>query len=193
MSRQGLSVIEEARQIDLAAEFIRLGARVQFLEQSVDLSRERLIKLYREIKGVSPPKGLLPFSTDWHLTWEANIHSSMFYNIYLFILKTAKEEPLRALITSYQLYIDQIAQQGGVPVLDFTRACTMIRFFDGEMLGLNTCTRCKGNFVAHAFDFKRDYVCVLCRPPSRAGKSRKSAPVDAALKPSEVAAAAVPA
>ena len=32
-----------------------LGARLQLLESEVSLSRERLIKLYKELKGVSPP------------------------------------------------------------------------------------------------------------------------------------------
>ncbi len=58
-------------------------------------------------------------------------------------------------------------------VLDFTRAETMVRFFDSDMLQLSTCSRCGGHFVAHAHDNKNGYVCVLCRPPSRAGKARK--------------------
>jgi hypothetical protein len=52
------------------------------LESEVSLSRERLLKLYKELKGVSPPKGMLPFSTDWFLTWQPNIHSSLFINIH---------------------------------------------------------------------------------------------------------------
>jgi flagellar transcriptional activator FlhC len=55
-------------------------------------------------------------------------------------------------------------------VLDFTRAATLVRFFEGDLLHLATCTRCTGRFVAHAYDRKSDYVCVLCRPPPRAGK-----------------------
>ncbi len=58
------SVMGEAREIQLAMELIGLGARLQFLEAETQLSRDRLIKLYKEIKGVSPPKGLLPFPTD---------------------------------------------------------------------------------------------------------------------------------
>ena len=66
------SVITEAREILLAIDLIKLGARLQFLEAETSLSRDRLIKLYKEIKGVSPPKGLLPFSTDWFMTWLSN-------------------------------------------------------------------------------------------------------------------------
>jgi flagellar transcriptional activator FlhC len=166
------SVLGEVREVQLAIELIGLGARLQFLEAEVSLSRERLIRLYKELKGVSPPKGLLPFSTDWYMTWLANIHSSMFYNMYQFMLMHANENGLQALIKSYRLYLEQIESQGGEIVLDFTRAYTMVRFFDSDMLQLSACCRCGGKFVAHAHDSKSGYVCVLCRPPSRAGKAR---------------------
>ena len=173
------SVLGEVRQVQLAIELIELGARLQFLEAEVGLSRERLIRLYKELKGVSPPKGLLPFSTDWYMTWLANIHSSMFYNMYRFMLVEANESELQALIKSYRLYMEQIDAHGGEVVLDFTRAYTMVRFFDSDMLQLSSCCRCGGQFVAHAHDSKRGYVCVLCRPPSRAGKTRSPRRIDA--------------
>lgn len=167
------SILGEVRQVQLAVELIGLGARLQFLEAVVALSRERLIRLYKELKGVSPPKGLLPFSTDWYMTWLANIHSSMFYNIYRFMRDEAGEDELPALIKAYRLYTEQVESQGSEVVLDFTRAETMVRFFDSDMLQLSPCSRCGGHFVAHAHDHKHGYVCVLCRPPSRAGKARK--------------------
>ena len=72
------SVVSEARDIRLAIELIELGARLQMLEAETNLSRERLLKLYKEVKGESPPKGMLPFSTDWFMTWQPNIHASLF-------------------------------------------------------------------------------------------------------------------
>lgn len=167
------SVMGEAREIQLAMELIGLGARLQFLEAETQLSRDRLIRLYKEIKGVSPPKGLLPFSTDWFMTWMANIHSSLFYNIYRFMVTEGGRTPIEALTKSYQLYLEQVQQQGGEPVLDFTRAWTLVRFFDSDLLELSACTRCGGHFVTHAHDGRQGYVCVLCRPPSRAGKSAR--------------------
>ena len=71
------SVISEARDIRLAVELIELGARRQMLEVETNLSRERLLKLYKEVRGESPPKGMLPFSTDWFMTWQPNIHASI--------------------------------------------------------------------------------------------------------------------
>lgn len=170
------SVLKEAREVQLAVTLIELGARLQFLEAEVDLSRERLVRLYKEIKGVSPPKGLLPFSTDWYMTWMANIHASMFYNIYLHMLPHA-EGRLEALIKGYRMYQQQVEAHGDEQVLDFTRACTLVRFFDSRMLDLTACTRCTGRFVTHAHENARDYVCVLCRPPSRAGKKKIQAAV----------------
>ncbi len=171
------SVIHEAQDIALAIDLIHLGARLQFLEAETSLSRDRLIKLYKEIKGVSPPKGLLPFSTDWFMTWMCNIHASMFYNIYRFMMTEGGCTRISAIIKSYRLYLEQIALQGGEPVLDFTRAWTLVRFFDSHMLQLSTCTRCTGQFVAHAHDSKSNYVCVMCHPPSRAGKTSRGKPL----------------
>lgn len=64
------SIVQEARDIQLAMELITLGARLQMLESETQLSRGRLIKLYKELRGSPPPKGMLPFSTDWFMTWE---------------------------------------------------------------------------------------------------------------------------
>jgi flagellar transcriptional activator FlhC len=167
------SVLEEARQVQLAVTLIGLGARLQFLEAEVGLSRERLVRLYKEIKGVSPPKGLLPFSVDWYMTWMANIHASMFYNIYRCMLPHAGEDRLDALIKAFRLYQEQAKALGEESELDFTRAWTLVRFFDSDMVQLTACTRCGGQFVSHAYENRSGYVCVLCRPPARAGKKRR--------------------
>lgn len=171
----GKSVLEEARQVKLAVTLIELGARLQFLEAEVGLSRERLVRLYKEIKGASPPKGLLPFSVDWYMTWSANIHASLFYNLYLCMLPHAGGQRLEAMIKAFRLYQEQAQAHGEEAVLDFTRAWTLVRFFDSDLTDLAACTRCGGRFVVHAHDHPRDYVCVLCRPPSRAGKKRRAA------------------
>ena len=175
------SVLQEAREVQRAIALIELGARLQFLEAEVDLSRERLVRLYKEIRGVSPPKGLLPFSVDWYMTWLANVHASMFYAMYRFMLDQVDGNRLEALIKSYRIYQEQVDSYGGTAVLDFTRAYTLVRFFASGMVQLNTCTRCTGEFVAHAYDTRSGYVCVLCRPPSRAGKTVRSKPFTALL------------
>ena len=183
------SVLREAQEVQLAVTLIGLGARLQFLEQEVGLSRERLVRLYKEIKGVSPPKGLLPFSADWYMTWLANIHASMFYNIYRFRAQHADSE-LDGLVDAYKMYLSHVEVQGSEAVLDFTRAYTLVRYLSSKILETTACVRCKGNFVTHAYEGNPHYVCVLCRPPSRAGKPRQSKPFSDLVARAPAAAAA---
>ncbi len=169
------SVVVEVKEITLAIELIELGARLQLLESETHLSRDRLIKLYKELKGASPPKGMLPFSTDWFMTWQPNIHSSLFYNIYRFMSQHGGCESIQAIVKSYRLYLEHVGLSGDEAVLSLTRAWTLVRFFDSGMLSTAPCTRCGGHFVAHAHDPQQGFVCGLCQPPSRAGKTRKAA------------------
>src|SRR5690625_519215 len=76
------SVSQEAKDIKLASSMIRLGARLQVLQAETALSYERLARLYREVRGDSPPKGMLPFSADWFTTWLPNIHSTIFISLF---------------------------------------------------------------------------------------------------------------
>ncbi|SAL66837.1 transcriptional activator FlhC [Caballeronia choica] len=168
------SVVAEVREITLAIELIELGARLQLLEAETSLSRDRLIRLYKELKGVSPPKGMLPFSTEWFMTWQPNIHSSLFYGIYRFISQHGGCEPIQSIVKGYRLYLEHNELHGEEPILSLTRAWTLVRFFDSGMLQTNTCTRCGGPFVAHAYDLRQGFICGLCQPPSRAGKTRKA-------------------
>ncbi|RKR06063.1 flagellar transcriptional activator FlhC [Kushneria sinocarnis] len=170
------SVVSELHQIQLAIELIELGARLQVLETETDISRGRLIRLYKEIRGASPPKGMLPFSTDWFITWLPNIHSSLFYNIYRYLLEQGGCERMEGIIKAYRLYLEQVSMlEEGEPVLGLTRAWTLIRFFESDMMQLSTCQRCGGHFVAHAHSLDHDFVCGICQPPSRAGKTRRAA------------------
>ncbi|AOK28399.1 transcriptional regulator [Burkholderia singularis] len=169
------SVVIEVKEITLAIELIELGARLQLLEAETSLSRDRLIKLYKELKGASPPKGMLPFSADWFMTWQPNIHSSLFYNIYRFMREHGGCESIHAIVKAYRLYLEHVGLSGDEPALSLTRAWTLVRFFDSGMLQTTPCTRCGGHFVAHAHDPQHGYVCGLCQPPSRAGKTRKAA------------------
>ncbi len=169
------SVVTEAYQIQIAVELIEMGARLQLLQEETALSRERLLKLYKEVKGVSPSKGMLPYSTDWFMSWSPNIHSSLFMGIHQFLVKNASLSGVEALIKSYRLYLEQISTSGDEPVLSVTRAWFLLRFFNARMLQLTGCTECSGCFIAHANELYAGYVCGICHPPSRAGKTKKNA------------------
>ena len=173
------SILTEARQIERAVMLIKLGARLQVLESETDLSYERLLRLYKEVSGRSPSKGQLPFSTDWFMTWQPNIHSSLFYNIYRFMQDHGRCEPIQSIVKAYRLYLEHVDLSGDEAVLSLTRAWTLVRFFDSGMLQMTPCTRCGGHFVAHAHDPHQGFVCGLCQPPSRAGKTRKAAAAQA--------------
>lgn len=135
------SIIQEARDIQLAMELISLGARLQMLESETQLSRGRLIRLYKELRGSPPPKGMLPFSTDWFMTWEQNIHSSMFYNVYAFMINSKLCRGVEAVIRAYKLYLEQCpVMPGEQPVLALTRAWTLVRFVDSGMLESSPCS-----------------------------------------------------
>jgi len=168
------SLADDAAQVLRAVTLIKLGARMQVLETEFSkLSRERLIRLYREVKGASPPKGMLPFSADWYLTWGPNIHASMFANVYAFLEANSKDLDRVDLLTrAYALYTEHFAMQGEPAQMDLTRAWTFVRFKDAGMLRLAGCKRCHGKFVAHAQDITHSMVCGICQPPSRAGKTK---------------------
>lgn len=171
------SVSQEAGDILLATSMISLGARLQVLEVETSISHDRLARLYREIRGCSPPKGMLPFSVDWFMTWLPNIHSSLFYNVYAFLTEHTPSKNIRAVIDAYRLYLENagLPELGAEPVLSFTRAWMLVRFFDSGLMQLSACKRCGGKFVAHAHDPKTDFICAICRPPPRAGKTRAAA------------------
>ena len=166
------SILTEARQIDRAVTLINLGARLQVLESETDLSYERLLRLYKEVAGRSPSKGQLPFSTDWFMTWQPNIHASLFLNIHEYLNKVAEIDEIDVVIKAYQLYLEQLGAQGLEPLLSVTRAWRLVRFVDNGMLTMTACRKCGGHFVTHPHEIARHYICGLCQPPARAGKGR---------------------
>jgi flagellar transcriptional activator FlhC len=168
------SLLSEVKETQLAIQLIEVGARLQVLESETSLSRERLLKLYKEVRGESPPKGMLPFSTDWFLTWLPNVHSSLFINIYRYLARNANCEDIVGVLKAYKLYQEYLKTNDIEEVLSFTRAWTLVRFFDSKMLETTQCTKCGGHFVVHPDDLHDDYLCGLCHMPSRAGKTRKA-------------------
>ncbi|NBS47669.1 MAG: flagellar transcriptional regulator FlhC [Betaproteobacteria bacterium] len=167
----GKSLLRESRQIERAVSLIQLGARLQVLESETDLSYERLLRLYKEVAGRSPSKGQLPFSTDWFLTWQPNIHASLFMNLHEYIAKTSELEDIDIIIKAYRLYCEQMQACAMEPLLSVTRAWRLVKFMDNQMLSMTRCSHCGGHFVSEPYENARNYVCGLCEPPARAGRS----------------------
>jgi flagellar transcriptional activator FlhC len=164
------SVLQDSKQVERAAALITLGARLQVLESETNLSYERLLRLYKEVAGRSPSKGQLPFSTDWFLTWQPNIHASLFQNTYEYLTKVSALDDIDAIMKAFALYSEQIAACGLEPLLSITRAWRLVKFIDNQMLSMTKCSHCGGHFVTEAYENSRNYVCGLCSPPARAGK-----------------------
>lgn len=162
------SIVQEGDDIALASAMIGMGARLQVLEGETTLSYDRLSRLYREIRGCSAPKGMLPFSVDWFLSWRANVHSSIFYSIYRYLETSTELSGPTALIQGYALYLEyEDAQKGNDPVLSFTRAWMLLRFIKSEMLQMTPCTQCGIEFVTHSHEIANHYACPICKPPAR--------------------------
>jgi flagellar transcriptional activator FlhC len=139
------SILTEAKQISRAVALIGLGARLQVLESETDLSYERLLRLYKEVAGKSPSKGQLPFSTDWFMTWQPNIHASLFLNIHEYLNKSSELDEIDAVIKGYQLYQEETSAQGLEALLSVTRAWRLVKFVDNGMLTMTKCSKCGGS------------------------------------------------
>ncbi len=168
------SLLEDNRQVARAIEMIELGARLQMLQAETALPYERLLRLYKEVAGRSPSKVQLPFSADWFVAWQPNIHASLFYNLYGYLLKTSPLDDVEAIVKAYKLYAAEISALGLEPLLSITRAWRLVRFVDAGLLATTQCSRCNGHFVTHPHEIERRFVCGLCEPPARAGKGRRS-------------------
>ena len=142
------SVLSDSQQVQRAVALIELGARLQVLESETSLSYERLLRLYKEVAGKSPSKGQLPFSTDWFLTWQPNIHSSLFLNTYEYLSKVSALEDIDAVMKAYKLYTEQMAACDLEPLLSITRAWRLVKFVDNQMLAMTKRSKCGGHFVA---------------------------------------------
>ena len=172
MSTATKSLVSESKDIERAVALIHLGARLQVLESETDLSYEKLLRLYKEVAGKSPSKGQLPFSTDWFLSWQPNIHASLYANIAGYLDKTVALDSIEVVMKAYQLYAEQLQICGIEPLLSFTRAWRLSKFMAANMLVRTRCTCCGGHFVTDPYENARHYVCGLCKPPARAGKGR---------------------
>lgn len=168
------SIMDEIRDAQIAVELIAFGARMQVLESETSLSRRRLLKLYKELKGCSPPKGMLPFSADWYMCWEQNIHSSIFYNIYCYLQTMEYGRPVEMMLKAYRLYLEHsLTEPNEKPVLGLTRAWTLLRFIDCGMITHTECCSCGGSFITTPEHAHQMFTCSLCFPPSRAIKRNK--------------------
>ena len=172
----GTAVMAQHTHMLQAIALIELGARLQVVQTEVPLSREKLGRLYFEIRGEHAPKGMLPFSMDWFMSPIPNLHASMFYSVYAYMTEHSAQSQLDRLIAAYRVYVEQSRSTAATPdacgdrVLSFTRAWLLVRFFDSHMLQLEQCVLCRGAYIVHAHDLHPVYVCHSCRTCKRAAQ-----------------------
>src|SRR5262249_53348995 len=109
------------------------------------------------------------------MSWQPNIHSSLFFDTFRYLEEHAGVRGIEAVIKAYRLYLEHVKANGLECVLKFTRAWSLVRFVKANMLRTVGCAQCSGKFIVHSMDLHDKYVCGMCHVPSRAGKTRKSA------------------
>lgn len=165
----GKAEMAYASEIVRAATLIELGANIRILQSESGLARERLMRLYTEIKGVSPPRGMLPVSADWYMRSTPNVHASFFYSAYSFLRERAECSHFDALTKGYRLYLEHCQLQGTAVILNMARAWTLVRFIDSGTLGVKACTSCRGRFVASTESRTEGHACGFCTAHRLAG------------------------
>ena len=129
---------------------IQLGARMQMLEAETRLSRERLLKLYKGSARCLATEGHAPVLDRLVHDLAAERAFVAVHVLYRFMCDTTGLSGLDAITKAYRLYLEHIAADDMEEVLSLTRAWTLVRFFDADLLQLATCSSCGGRFVAHA-------------------------------------------
>lgn len=170
------SLMEDAEQVELASAYVEMGARLSVLEAITTISKEKLSSLYREIQGKSPPKGQLPYSTEWYLSWQPNIHSSLFLGYHSGLRNQELNCDHWVTAKAFRLYQDQIRILGLPEVLTMTRAWRLVQFMNVGMLSTASCKLCGGKFVVDPYGLNKQFTCGLCKPPSKAGRGASDSP-----------------
>ena len=80
---------------------------------------------------------------------------------------------IQAIIDAYTLFLehDEVRRawdsDSKEPVLSFTRAWMLVRFFNSGQMQMSACNVCSASFVTHKHELESDFVCVMCKPPAR--------------------------
>jgi flagellar transcriptional activator FlhC len=122
------------------------------------------------------------------MTWQPNIHASLFLNIHEYLNKVSEIDEIDSVIKAYQLYLEQTRSMALEPLLSVTRAWRLVKFVDNGMLTLTKCSSCGGHFVTHPYEIAKHYVCGMCNPPARAGKGRQAGALKIASVPELIGA-----
>ena len=104
------------------------------------------------------------------MTWQPNIHASLFLNIHQYLNKSSELDEIDAVIKGYQLYQEETSAQGLEALLSVTRAWRLVKFVDNGMLTMTEVLEVRRP-VRHPS--ARDRPTLPVRPVQSAGARRQ--------------------
>ncbi len=170
----------QKRELARAGELVKLGAPLQVLESETKLTRQRLSRLYKNIRKQSLPAELLAVPMDWFMNWQPNTHATAFLNVYEYLIDTGDLNDQDVLAWSYRIYLEQLKVLDLPKVLSLAHAWRLVQYVDSGMLMLRPCNRCERPFVVHTANINEHFVCVQCQtPPCAGGREDASVVIEA--------------
>jgi hypothetical protein len=138
------------RALELARDFVQLGARTRTVELLTGLSATQINRLFHGHPRPSQ-RGRPPDSREWYYTTDLpnRVHSCMLVSIYRRLCRVGID-PARALAQGYAHYA---AACKGRPRLGMDRAFDLVSHFDGRWVAsqrsfsLATCPTCHSQFL----------------------------------------------
>lgn len=135
--------------VTIAEEMIKRGARPPIISATLDLSKDMVRGLWKDIHGVSPKKGMCPNNSVHKLkSRSVAVHANIFFLVYARrgkdVLSTAEPENI---IRAFDAYCDSLKYTHMTPLLDFTTAWYIARDLRSSILNVKNCRKCRVNFL----------------------------------------------
>lgn len=160
----------EIQRINLAKGIIENGGRPSIVRAVCQITSFKATQLYKEINGVQPTAGLLPYDPEWIMKSPENcLHASVYYRIYISlsaqnITSKAKNNALtnkgEIYLAAYKIYLQTIAELE--TVLNINRAWHLNQQISLKTIGGVICSECGSEFVSIT-DYPDQYkTCPVC-------------------------------
>lgn len=180
--RDRVPSLDEANQIIVANQLIKLGARIAVVTNMTRIPAKKLRRLYREWTDKDPVPGHLPSDASFYTQdLIKSLHSSVFLALYRYYttLKPIDTIGPELLIQTYRAYLAHFDIEIEDAVIDINRAWYMLRAYRSGFIVSQTCRWCKSNYVVStAYSRQGCPVCTIlsnskcidCGTPIREGK-----------------------
>ena len=157
------SALLELRQMNLAVDLIRMGARATLVRQYCpDISQYKIGRLYVEVTGILSKRGMLPSCEAWFLSYRGTLHSSIFMEYH-------QKSTLKGgykLVQAYRNYLDYCWRFELKPILSITRGWILLRYIESEVLMTDRCSKCDWLHPYRLSVQGKPDPCIMCAMPS---------------------------